>query len=81
MESIGLFPLIPMPTEWNVGTVRYCTPTCARDGRLELQDPDTGAILLDRQGMRLAFELSQATLRDRDERIRQLEEQLWLSEK
>ncbi len=46
-------------------------------GRLELQDPDTGEILLNRRGVRLAFESSQAALRERDERIRQLEEQLW----
>ena len=44
-----------------------------RDGRLELQDPDTGEILLDRRGERLAKE---AALRERDERIRQLEERL-----
>ena len=44
------------------------------DGRLELQDPDTGEILLDRRGVRLDME---AEIQERDERIRQLEERLW----
>lgn len=54
-----------------------------RDGRLELQDPDTGEILLDRRGERLAKE---AALDERDaslaaaenyrEQVRQLQEQL-----
>ena len=45
----------------------------SRDGRLELQHPDSGEILLDRRGERLAKE---AALRDRDERIQQLQERL-----
>jgi hypothetical protein len=40
---------------------------------LELQDPDTGDILLDRRGVRLAME---SALRERDDRIRELERQL-----
>ena len=47
-----------------------------RDGRLELQDPDTGEILLNRRGVRLALADSQAELRERDGRIRHLENQL-----
>ena len=51
-----------------------------RNGRLELQEPDTGEILLNRRGERLAKEAAleqrDATLRERDERIRQLEERL-----
>ena len=51
-----------------------------RDGRLELQDPDSGEILLDRRGERLAKEAAleqrDTALRERDERIRQLEERL-----
>ena len=43
------------------------------EGRLQLQNPDTGEILTDRRGLRLAME---SQLSERDERIRQLEERL-----
>ncbi len=54
-----------------------------QEGRLELQDPDTDEILLDRRGVRLAMEAAQAELRERDaivgkyeELVHQLREQL-----
>ena len=56
----GFSPFLRLNLRWN-------------DGRLELQNPDTREILLDRRGLRLAM---QAVLSERDERIRQLEEQL-----
>ena len=37
------------------------------DGTLELQDPDTGEILSDRRGERIAKEIAQAALREREE--------------
>ena len=57
----GYSPLLNLNLRW-------------RDGSLELQDPDTGEILLNRRGVRLDM---QAEIQERDERIRQLEEQLW----
>ncbi len=60
----GYSPLLNLNLRWN-------------DEWLELQDPETGEILLDRRGVRLAMAAAQAALRERDERIRQLEEQLW----
>ena len=56
----GYSPLLRLNLRWNAGA-------------LELQDPDTGEILLNRRGVRLAME---AALRERDERIRELEERL-----
>ena len=44
-----------------------------RDGRLELQDPDSREILLDRRGVRLSL---QVALQERNDRIRELEAQL-----
>lgn len=56
----GNSPLLRLNLRWN-------------DGRLELQDPESGDILLDRGELRLEME---AELQQRDERIRQLEEEL-----
>ena len=68
--SWGYSPLLRLNLRWN-------------DGWLELQDPGTGEVLLNRRGVRLAMEAAQvelrerqAELREREERIRQLEEQL-----
>ena len=54
-----------------------------QDGSLELQDPDTGEILSDRRGERIAKEIAQTALRERDatiadyqEQVRRLEERL-----
>lgn len=47
-----------------------------RDRSLELQAPDTGEVLTDRRGQRLAKEAAQSALRERDGKIRQLEERL-----
>ena len=50
------------------------------DARLELQDPDTREVLVDRRGVRLALEAElsrrEDRIRDQDQRIRQLEERL-----
>ena len=50
------------------------------EGSLELQDPNTGEVLLNRRGERLAKEAAleqrYAALQERDEQIRQLEERL-----
>ena len=47
-----------------------------RDGSLELQDPDTGEILSDRRGERIAKEIAQAALRGRDATIADYQEQV-----
>ena len=74
----GYSPLLNLNLRWN-------------DERLELQDPETGEILLDRRGVRLAQEAAleqrDAAFEQRDaalaasadyrEQIRQLQEQLW----
>ncbi len=56
----GYSPLLHLNFRWN-------------DGSLELQNPNTGEILLDRRGLRLAME---SELSQKDEQIRQLEERL-----
>jgi Uma2 family endonuclease len=56
----GYSPLLHLNLRWN-------------NGRLDLQDPDSGEVLLDRRGLRLEME---GELRQRDEQIRQLEERL-----
>ena len=59
----GYSPLLHLRLRWNAGF-------------LELQDPDTGEILLDRRGVRRALEAAESALREQDERIRQLEQRL-----
>ena len=54
----GYSPLLHLNLRWNAG-------------RLELQDPDTNEILLDRRGMRLAKELAEAGLREREEMLQE----------
>ena len=46
------------------------------DRLLELQDPDTGEILSDRRGERIAKEIAQAALRERDELLEEQRETL-----
>ena len=57
---LGFSPLLNLNLRWN-------------EGALELQDPDTGEVLLDRRGLRLAME---SALQERDARIRELEARL-----
>lgn len=56
----GFSPLLRLNLRWN-------------EGALELQAPETGEILLDRRGLRLAME---SAVQERDERIRELEARL-----
>ena len=61
----GYSPLLRLNLRWN-------------DGTLELQDPDTGEILLDRRGMRLALETAEQErdrVRQENDRVRQENEQ------
>ena len=57
---LGFSPLLNLNLRWN-------------EGALELQDPETGEVLLDRRGLRLAME---SALQERDARIRELEARL-----
>ena len=59
----GFSPLLNLNLRWN-------------DGWLELQDPNNGAILLDRRGVRLAMEASQAALREREAALRKAQERI-----
>ena len=73
----GIYRQVPINTDadgvrWGYSSLLRLNLRWA-NGRLQLQDPDTGEILTDRRGLRLTME---AELRQRDERIRQLEEQL-----
>lgn len=59
----GYSPLLNLNLRCNAGT-------------LELQDPDTGEILSDRRGERVAKEIAQAALRERDELLEEQRETL-----
>ncbi len=62
--SWGYSPLLGLNLRWN-------------DGWLELQDPETGKVLLDRRGVRLAMEAAQAALREREAAIQEAQERIW----
>ena len=55
-------------TTWGYSPLLHLNLRC-HQGRLELQDPVTGAILSNRRGERQAREIAQAAVRERDELI------------
>lgn len=54
---------------WGYSPLLNLNLRCNNQGRLELQDPITGAILSDRRGERQARVIAQAAVRERDELI------------